>query len=307
MKTLFISSGPYEWGSSRMRCYWPAKYMKDTDDVEVKSRDEIFGKPWVESVKHIINADTIVFQKQSAFDFDVVRHCKELGKKIVWDLCDPVWWWSPDLTRQISPLCNIITFSSDGLMSDFCNWEKPINFDPNIRVGVIPDRLDLDHFTRQRVHSEHTPIRFIWYGVAVNRIAVYAALANLERLASNGVKIELTICDDRPDAPMQVTDLFPIYNVKWDLTQEVDVLTAHDVALLPPYPGPWGKVKSNNKKLTAWACGLPVTTGEHYAELYDLCHMLEMRQSLGSAGRFDVETNWRAEQSAAQWETILNR
>ncbi len=285
MKTLFIASGPYSWGSARMRCYWPAKYMTDAHVI-------LNGEPLP------TNFDNYIFQKQAANE-DVMRKLGEMGKRVYWDLCDPMWWWSPEFVEAIAPLCHRLVFSSRALEDDYLNWCS------SETLITIPDRLDFDHFKQRAVLADRSPIRLIWYGVAVNRIALMAALANLERLAANGVKFELTIFDDRPEVQWLETDSFPVYHVRWSVEKEIDILTAHDIALLPPYPGPWGRVKSPNKKITAWACGLPVTTGEDYNELYDICHMLEMRVALANAGWREAETNWRAEQSAKDWEVLL--
>ena len=78
------------------------------------------------------------------------------------------------------------------------------------------------------------------------------------------------------------------------------------MALLPPFPGDWGKVKSDNKMLTAWACGLPISTGEYY-ELRNLLLEPELREAaknnnnqLALASDFDVK------HSAGEWRVLTN-
>jgi len=137
-----------------------------------------------------------------------------------------------------------------------------------------------------------------------NRPALFGALANLERLAANGRDIELTICDERPDMVMRITNMFPVYHVLWELEQENAIIAAHDIAILPPYPGPWGRVKSNNRTLTAWACGLPATDCESYKELMTLMDA-DTRARLGADGRKWVEEDYNVERSAREWERLL--
>lgn len=286
MKTLFVAAGPESWGSSRMRCYWPAAHMADaqvgTYDYLSKTHDIPYG------------TDVMIWQKQ--VNVDLVKAYPH--ERHYWDVCDPLWWWQPGLAREYAQHMTGIVASSPALAADCAVF---LGRD----VHCIPDRLELKHFTRQAQHAERTPVRLIWYGVSVNRLALFAALVNLERLAANGHKIELTICDDRPEDVVQWSDMFPVYHTRWTLEGEVDVLTAHDIALLPPYPGPWGRVKSNNKTLTAWACGLPVSSGEWYPSLAVPVTNANERRALGENGRWNVEQYHRVEASARQWEEFL--
>ena len=147
-------------------------------------------------------------------------------------------------------------------------------------------------------------MRFIWYGLAVNRVALFYGLVNLERLAANGHKIELTIMDDRPDQSWRVTDYFPIAHVQWRLEQENEIIANHDVAFLPPYPGPWGKVKSNNKTLTAWACGLPALSTHEYND-YEVLMDWQCRRNWGVLGNVEL-AHVDVRQSAAEWMGLFN-
>lgn len=284
MKTLFIAAGPLAWGSSRMRCYWPAPYM-DADVVQYDALKRMTAPPAADVYiwQKLVDPDTVLFLNRT-------RH---------WlDVCDPAWWWQPDEFRAAAASMAGIVASSEALAEDCAGFlGRPVH--------TITDRLELSHFDRQAQHTEREPVRLVWFGVAVNRVGLLAALANLERLAANGHRIELTVCDDRPEEPLNWTDAFPVYHTRWTLEGEVAVLAAHDLALLPPYPGPWGKVKSPNKKHTALACGLPYTTGEDYGELVHLVVDAHARQRLGEAGRAWVEENGRVEQSACEWKALL--
>ena len=137
-------------------------------------------------------------------------------------------------------------------------------------------------------------------------MAIFGALANLERLAANGHSIALTIYDDQPQNRWTFTDSFPVYYTQWRLDQENEVIASHDIALLPPYPGPWGKVKSNNKELTAWACGLPATDGQDYVEMCDLVALSSKRQIEADRGYEEVKAAYTVDKSADEWKELLN-
>ena len=290
MNVLFISAGPIEWGSSRMRVYWVVEALQAmghnaqvalySDVVACPDRYEGFG--------------AYVWQKLVSRDI-VARYAGHHW----WDVCDPSWWWQPNQCRDIADVMHGVVASSEALAEDFNDW-----YGAETAV-CIPDRLKLSHFHTQRIHQDVSPVRFIWFGVAVNRISLYGALANLERLAANGHKIELTVFDNRPDIRLDFTDAFPIYHVLWDLQHEVDVIASHDVALLPPYPGAWGKVKSNNKYLTAWACGLPVVSGESYNHLLNRISGEKYRQSIADSNLDGLQKYHNVSQSAMEWEKLL--
>lgn len=267
-----------------MRAYWPAVHIP--------------GAVIAQEGETIPEADNYIWQK--SFNLDFIKADQEVchEHRHWWDICDPVWWFSPKEVARLLPYLAGIAFSSKGLRLDFAK-----NYQLDIPQHTIHDRLDLDHFPLKRNH-EYTPvIRFIWYGISINRIALHGALTNLARLAANGYQIELTIMDDRPDQHLGKFD-FPIYYTRWDLDKENAVLASHDIALLPPYPGPWGKVKSDNKKHTALACGLPVTDGHGYSELVTLVTDSDMRQRQAEAYPLEL---FDVRKSAQVWEAILCR
>lgn len=243
----FIAAGPIEFASSRLRAYWIAEQMGAN---VILFSDLTPG--WLPS------ADVIIWQKRA--DLEAIKATQHAIHIV--DFCDPSWWWQPKGCAELCEWITGATFSNEALRQDFNNW-----CDPGIPTATIPDRMKLEHYPIRRKHSSVTPTRIIWFGLALNRWALNGALANLERLAANGHSIELTIFDDRPDVPFRGTDSFPVYHVRWSLDKENEVISAHDIAILPQYPGAWGWVKSNNRHITAGACGLSVSDGESYSEL----------------------------------------
>lgn len=287
MKVIFVASGPIEWGSARMRCYWPARYMDDATVVQ-------FGEELPKG------ADVYIWQKQAHTGaIDLLENARHY-----WDVCDPMWWFSPKESTEILRRMDGVVASNEPLLDDLLRWVT--DYTPLSGQGghTIPDRLELSHFHTHRQHRDVFPLRIIWYGVAQNRIALHAAIPTLERFAANGYHLELTVMDDRPDAEFRVSERFSVFHTRWELDAEVDVIAGHDVALLPPYPGKWGEVKSNNKTITAYACGLPVTEGIEYRELEALWDA-DTRQTAGRNGRAVAERDYDVRQSARDWERML--
>ena len=255
MNIVFITAGPIEWASSRMRGYWVAEELRDRGHDVMVYQFAARRRIWSEAD----DADAYIWQK--LVDTEMVD---ELPGLHFWDVCDPSWWWQPKECGEITRRAVTVVASSAALAADLECW------DPAAACTHIPDCINFDHFEVFTAPHDYTdPVRLIWYGVAVNRVALWSVKAPLERLVANRHRIELTIMDDRPDVRFQLSDAFPIYHTQWSLQKEVEIISGHDIAVLPPYPGPWGRVKSNNKWLTAAACGLPAV-GDSYEDLLKL-------------------------------------
>ena len=174
-------------------------------------------------------------------------------------------------------------------------------------VHVIPDRLNLDHFHTQREHRDTTPVRFIWFGLYCNRVSLASAWVNLVRVNAMGHPVTLTIMDNRPDKSWveELGSELPIAYIQWQLNREVAMIAQHDVALLPPYPGPWGRVKSDNKMLTAGACGVPAIDGLDKANVLVYARNWRVRESAGRSAQMNNEDFHNVTQSAADWLELL--
>lgn len=288
MTVLFIAAGDISWGSSRMRCFWPAPYM-GADVMTIAD----WNTAWL--ADRVPEHDVYVFQKLASAE--QIAIIKKQGKRVYWDVCDPSWWFQPAEARAIAEAVDGIVASNRGLADDFMRWS-------GMACHVIPDRLELSHFDQQRKHEERSPVRLIWFGLSVNRITLVGANANLSRLKANGHRVTLTVMDNQPELPIPYLD-FPATRVMYSWENEVDVIAQHDIALLPPYPGPWGNCKSNNKMLSAWACGLPVADGMNYELLEMLVTDANERKNEGARGRAAV-MDWGAEKSARDWEEYLH-
>lgn len=280
MKTLFLTAGDINTASSRIRAYWPAKYMEDTESIPLTHLAEV-----------VPDTKNYIFQK--AVNIALLDWLINKGKRVYWDICEPHHWFSPNESRTIADKVHGVVACSSFLAEDWSEWYgKPCT--------VIPDRIDLSEYPIQRKHEDTKPVRFIWFGYSQNRFAFFGALANLERLAANGHEITLTIFDDAPDNRWNITDAFPVEYWGWSLAHENEIIASHDIAVLPPYPGPWGKVKSDNRSQTAEACGLPVTSGFDYRALEHLV-------TDPAARRTQYNRHTDAHHSAAEWGALLCR
>lgn len=286
---LFITAGDITWASSRLRCYWPAEHIPGAECVTVADFEQMQDR-----IDYAAQFGAVVFQKTAMPG--VMQPLRARGVLVAWDLCDPLHWFSPKEAETVAAAADIITVSTDLLGRDFTEWSGR-------GVFVIPDRLRLDHYDLRDPHTDTSPVKLIWYGLAANRPALFGVLPNLDRLHANGIKITLTVMDDAPE--IQSIQSALVEYRRWSLDTEAATIRAHDIALLPPYPGPWGLVKSNNRNLVAWASGVPDTTGLHYAELYDLTTSAARRNERAAEAYSHVCAAYDVRQTAADWGRLL--
>ena len=287
-KIIFIASGPITFASARIRAFWLEPYLKESVIIEPDDNDDL---------RIPLGARAYVWSKR--LNHDAMRAQREDGSLVFWDCCDPFWWFE-DHTETIS-LIDAAVFSTLALKQDF---EREF---PSVKTYLIPDRIEKAHYTKLRAHTEQQSLRLIWFGLWFNRFSIYGALSALERLRKRyALDLSLTIFDDRPDKPLEYDTHIPINYQQWKLEHEAETLAAHDLAILPPYPEPWGLLKSNNKTLSAWAAGLPVSKAFQFERLHALCTRAELRESEKVHNLKTLSEYFLIEKSAKEWEVIID-
>ena len=243
-------------------------------------------------------ADVYIWQKYCWIE--AAEQLRARGSVNWWDLCDPMHWFSPEESERTLDVMNGgIVASNQGLAADVAKWAGR-------EVHVVADRIESKQYPKYRIHHDVNPVRFVWFGIYVNRIALGGALATLDRLNAKGHDISLTIFDEQPNKPLFVKGNYPTYYTRWDLHLENRVLSSHDIALLPPFPGEWGRVKSDNKTLTAWANGLPVMNGTRYHDgIETMVEDFMVRDAVGQSGRKKVFEDHHVRESAREWMELL--
>ncbi len=285
-----LTQGPLAWASSRFRGAWLAE-----------AAPGLFG--WYPPDRELALADcrVIVFQKRHNREaFYLARAAKDRGIKIVIDLTDPLWWFSPQEMTAMLGLADAVTVSSDGL-------KKAVEQNKNVKRAIcIPDRMLPSFHPTVAEHGPRDIATLTWFGLSANRVALVGALPVLAYAANVGHRFRLRIIDNQPTEKMEVQGPIEIENVAWALETIHAQIAACDIALLPPYPGPWGDMKSNNKAVTAWWCGLPVTDGFDPGEVMALITDAERRKRQGAANRRRAEKEYDIALSVRQWHDLLD-
>ena len=277
---LFLAHGNKNWPSSRIRAWSIAEHW---DDAECYLYQD---------AKHLDlgSYDNIILQKI------LVHEALELAKKynVYLDLCDPDWWDKDieSLLRAYLSLIKGVVTSSESLKNDF---EQTFNVIPTWINDRFPPEIKV------REHCETIPV-LVWFGMVGNRAPCLNPIGlTLQRLINNEVKFKLLIIDSEPG-----TKYLPwSYHEKWTRDTIHDVLCRCDVALLPQLPGPWGLVKSDNKKATAQWAGLPVHDGLDYFTLRDLLVDANLRAETGDINRETAELCFDIKSSVSQWKELI--
>ena len=173
--------------------------------------------------------DVVIYQKGFRPDMLAKQH----GLLTVFDATDPFWLVSTQ--SEIGFLfdsVDLITVSTRGL-ADSLEKICPIP------VYVIPDGHNLQYYSVAKVHSDRRPT-FVWYGYSQNWEQVEDLLG-----AISGYN--LIVISDKPVGMGRW--------IKWDVDTVNAEIIQGDIVLCPPDPLGF---KSNNKKITAWALGMPV-------------------------------------------------
>ena len=294
MKVLFVVPGPIQWATSRFRAYWIQPHIPDSEIVLFSELSELAGDKLHEALEPF---DHVIWLKQCP----IHELKKREGQKHWWDVTDPMWWFSPKWSEEIALFVDGTIVSSQGLGENFNIW-KPSRAKLAKRID---DHMNLDHYNVVREHTNEGIARLIWFGLNANRFTLLGATPFLSRAWANGWKFSLTIMDNEPTNDWSRMFEFPVIHTPFDLETEAEILGAHDIAVLPKYPGPWGKCKSINKNITAYAAGLPVVTGDDYPRILELIDMPDQRQKVGDMNRKMVEDMYQSDRHARILVKIL--
>ena len=295
MTVQFLARWTRDVASSRIRAWHVVEAWNHPDVVCAKLRD---------SLRYLsgIRPDVLVLQKpkMKILSLEVLEALKSQVGWLICDFCDPDWCLASDgYFRRFAELMSAFVVSNRGLQAG-------LEEDWGIKSTVIEDRMPAPK--AQKEHATVPVPTLVWYGQFANReICLASAALALKRLHVNRVPFRLRIIDNGGGPQSTSRDLGMAELIEyrnWSLDRfETDLLEC-DVALLPPHPGRWGTMKSNNKQLTAAWLGLPTTDGQDYEGLKRLLTDAEYRDRSGRRARMWAEREGHIDQSVQQWKDL---
>lgn len=301
MRVQVVACGPPQLASARFRA-WSL--------VDAWNDPRVTCHAYHPAIWPQLDAEVVVIQKlyprhdtgrflELADQVDLLR---VRGTHVVWDLCDPVWYWMNDAEFQdLAAGFSAIVVSSGGLQ---WNLEEA----HGIKPVVIEDRMPSQE--RQKQHAPCEAPTLVWFGYYENRAPSFSTCAlTLERLLANRIPFRVKIIDNAPEVRLSAKSALSerTRHTDWQLETFQQELLEADIALLPSYPGLWGELKSANKHLTAAWAGLPVSDGQDYADLKKLILNVNYRKQEGQVLRQWAETYGHISQSVNEWKLLLER
>jgi hypothetical protein len=284
------------WASSRLRGFWLQDSAPETFKVVPP------GAEFPENGGGLNGHQALIFQKRHAqTDRLLAEMAKMKGLAVIFDLTDPLHWFAPESVKAMADLADVVVCSSAGL-ADLVRADLAPK-----RVEVIVDRMKPSYHPTPAEHGERDRVVCAWFGLSANRASLVGAVPILNYCGALGLTFTLRVIDDQPGLPLEIggEPPFEVDQVAWTLETFHAHLTACDIALLPPYPGPWGAVKSNNKQATAWWAGLPTVTGFDPIELGRLIQDAKLRAEVGARKRAVAERDYDIAQSVDEWRSLL--
>lgn len=293
-RILFVPTGPIEWNSPRLRCYWIAEAW---DEAETWG-----GESWETALE-----GTQVLVMQQKMMRPELEPCFRIARArkipIIWDTCDPNWWWDAS-AREMAKRVDFIVASTDNLAA---LAREELN-KPSI---CIPDRHKVDAYAVKEHKETDCPV-LMWTGWLASHASLWNCAAELFRLAATGLQFKVLILDD---TGKYIPGALGLWNYAKGLNIELDKweyskffqeqIIRADIGLVPLYPGVWNKYKSNNKEVAFWCAGIPTTKGDDLPRLAELIKNAELRAQLGNHLRDVAIQKWSIEKSVEEWKNLI--
>ena len=154
LRILFLAFKGRILASSRIRAWQMADHWVNAECVNATEFFTFTAAPFASIPAY----DCFVYQKLqvSKDTIDFAKAVRKAGKHLVWDICDPLWWWMPAsdflaLAKYVSAFVVV----SRGLQED-------LKRDMKIDSVVIPDRLPYREGCK--VHSDIEKPVLVWSG-----------------------------------------------------------------------------------------------------------------------------------------------
>lgn len=277
---FFVPAGGINNASARTRCYAYLPYLNalgiryhiasytwhkyDAPRNAGNAFQRILNKLWLEllplrNVIAFLKADTLFFQKKS-FSRRRVNWAKRLGKRIVYDFDDAIYFYPPDSTASqdhraeydeaflprmewMLAKCDLALVSGDELARFAVERAHHVQILPSVledAVAALP--------------GHHEPPVIGWVGAPENQRYLREIESALGRVQREHPAVEVWIVSSRLMEPP------PNFRYKfwpWSLETEANVIPRFTVGIAPLVDDPWCRAKMNFKALVYMSRGVP--------------------------------------------------
>lgn len=337
MKVIFFPKGDFNVVSSRYRCYYFAEALED-NGIETRicspppKRTARRLLPWtIFEFLHLarklatVGKDDIAYLQRptqnTLFVLTLALWKLALGRKMVFDFCDPIFMHSPRKTWLLTRLADTVVVSGE----DLAVWARL----HNENVHIVPNSVKLDapaNTTADR--SDSTECVIGWAGSAQHHKDNLRLLLPVLPHLSTNFTLRIIGARNAADVIQELEILgVPVEAVDWvEPGRAAYELSRFDIAVLPAEDKPWNQ-KLMTKLIDYMAAGLPVVAspvGENRSAIIDgesgylaesetdwiekLDRLLKdenLRRKLGKSARETVEARYSLSVNGNRLATIL--
>ena len=267
-----------------------------------------------------MEADAIIVQRKLIPRVPLAL-LRRRAKRLIFDFDDAIWLrdsYSPkgfddprraNRFRQTMAMCDLVVAGNEMLAAEARKHAT--------RVIVVPTCVDVSSYLLPVRTAD--PIQLVWVGSSSTLRGLEQFTPTLSAIgrAVPGMRLKI-ICDRFIDIP----DL-PVDRCEWSEATEAAEIAAADIGIGWVPDDPWSRGKCGLKVLQYQAAGLPVvanpvgvqaefvrdgrtgfqanTTEQWVNAIRELVASAELRQTLGAAGRKQVEERYSVAAGAALW------
>lgn len=219
-------------GSSRIRGDWVMKFLEGAEEFNMGS-----------------DYDVVIYQKAYWEE-----HIKAFKGIKIFDLCDPDWLEGRPLV-ELGKYVDAFTVPTEALKNALNNYL-------DIPVYVVPDRMDLEFYSKPKPKHEGLAKSCVYFGYSHNARKVLPQ--TLETLKE--MNINLTVISE---SSFTESGFYNISNVPYDNDTVNAEIIKHDFVLLPEVENDMRfSFKSNNKTVSSWLLKMPVVKTEEDFERF---------------------------------------
>lgn len=264
---------------------------KNVGSTKIRVHNLIKYWPEAELYKYGEKPDALIFQKVYCTQDHKFPKFYDGGLKIL-DICDPDWLDGILIKETVDAMDAVVAPTQP--IIDFI---KQLTHKP---VKIIKDRFDLAEFPKPKIHEGKLK-KVVWFGYMHNAEVLKTAILSL---ANRNLQL-IVISDQDPQSwhwanTDEYRNMYTFY--KYNQKNLYAQLQEADVCILPKGWRPRDKFKSENKKVIAQLCGLPVA---HTAEELDKLVTAESRNKLSEAVYTKVKADYDVKKSVAEYKKLI--
>lgn len=289
-----------------------------------------------------------------------MKHLKAKGVKLIIDTCDnhlyqpfpnEKWQAAKKHFNEMLQLADHLVFSTETVSNEI---QK--NIPVKLPISIIGDAIEtqedlysvplwrrmlskyyyIDNYSayelRQQLKrtSKAGGMKLVWFGSHGSSIAsggmtsIQTLRDLLHRLSKDVRPLSLTVISNHRTKYEQITSdwKIPTYYCDWSRPTFYRLLKMHDICVIPIERNSFTLCKTNNRLVTAIACGLAVVADSipSYLEFKDCCSLDDWEHGLSNylsddelrridvtAGQTLIEKNWSHENIGQLWADVLQQ